>query len=156
LAVGVVFTSWTGQISIFLEGQVRALAKVLREVPLVVGYNLDRFDLEVLRGYPGVALKNVSTFDLMNVVQMEAERRISLDALAQANFDIAPWSGSKLIERWKRGDSRAVIEACVNHALIIDRLFRKVLNDGELSVPNGPGKTECISIRAPTFAEKAS
>ncbi len=127
LACAVTYSYPDGQIRLFDESSVKQLVEHLEAADLVVGYNLLRWDLNVLRGYKGVKLEQLpKIIDLCQELSYSMMMNgPSLDELYKANFGAeAGPSGFDLLKFWKQGNKLAVVEACVNDVMRMQRLFQ--------------------------------
>ena len=128
LACAVTYSYPDGQIRLFDESSVKQLVAHLKAADLVVGYNLIRWDLNVLRGYKNVNLKKLTkVIDLwLELSYSLIKNAPNLDELYQANFgEEGGPSGFDLLKLWKQGDKLAVVEACINDVLRMQRLFQR-------------------------------
>jgi DEAD/DEAH box helicase domain-containing protein len=113
LAVAVVHFPASQRLVAYREHEVRQLAQALQEVDLVIGYNLRRFDLELLRGYPGTDVDGIQAFDLFEDLQRISGRRWPLDVLAYATLDLPPaLGGDDITAMFSRGGLADCVAAC--------------------------------------------
>lgn len=83
VAVGVACLLEEGRFEVFREERVAELGELLTRATLVVGFNVKRFDYQVLAGYTGVDYgRMVPTLDLLEEVQRAIGFRVGLGALA--------------------------------------------------------------------------
>jgi DEAD/DEAH box helicase domain-containing protein len=83
VAIGVVCYLEEGRFEIFPESQVRALVEALRSASLVIGFNIRRFDYQVLSGYTGEDYsRTLPTFDLLEDLHSRLGFRIGMGHLA--------------------------------------------------------------------------
>ena len=124
-SVASTFSSSEFQLSVYLEKDVRLLAKAIKQAELVIGYNIKNFDLEVLQGYAGINLKNVKYLDLMECVKISSHKRWSLDNLLMGTFgNKTDLDGFQTIKLFKKGCIEKCIQACCNDVLSMYRLHR--------------------------------
>lgn len=111
---------------------------MLRSAALVIGYNLLRFDIPIIKGYRGVNLKGVRCRDLLVDIAEQTEERHSLASLLKVNFGLeAKASGLECIQWWQDGQVAKVVETCANDVLHIRRLHLSGAKEGFVYVP-GP------------------
>ena len=114
MSVGVTFSSARGDYRIYGERQVGDLVEELRRADLVVGFNILRFDYEVLRGYnaffdPG----QIPTLDMLVEVMKALPHRLSLDSIAHASLGVEKTSDGMQALRWFReGRLLEIAEYC--------------------------------------------
>ena len=76
ISVGVTFSTGDDQYRIYPEDKVADLVKQLMRADLVVGFNILRFDYEVLNGYTPFDLRQLPTLDLMVDLQNQLQHRL--------------------------------------------------------------------------------
>lgn len=100
MSVGVTFSTGRGDYKIYGEKQVDDLLKDLQRADLVVGFNILRFDYEVLHGYTSFDLRQLPTLDLMVDLQNKLQHRLSLDSIATATFGVEKTAEGMQAIRW--------------------------------------------------------
>src|SRR6185369_846145 len=83
-SIGVTYSIARGDYRIYGEKQVDALLTDLQRADLVVGFNVLRFDYEVLHGYTIFDMRQLPTLDMMVSMAEALQHRLSLDAIASA------------------------------------------------------------------------
>jgi DEAD/DEAH box helicase domain-containing protein len=105
----------------------------LKSADLVVGFNIRRFDYEVLRGYTFESLNSLPTLDLLEVVERGAGKRLKLDTLAQGTLGTAKSAdGLQSLKWFKAGEIERVSEYCKHDVEITRDLLRYALRHGYL------------------------
>ena len=113
MSIGVTFGTGRGDYVIYGEKQVDDLLKDLQRADLVVGFNVLRFDYEVLHGYTPFDLKQLPTLDLMVDLQNRLQHRLSLDSIATATFGVEKTAEGMQAIRWfKEGRLAEIAEYC--------------------------------------------
>jgi DEAD/DEAH box helicase domain-containing protein len=113
LAVGVTYNVETDTYSSFTEKEADVLIKTLQEADLVVGYNLLRFDYEVLRAYTDDPLSDLPTVDMLQDLYRALGWRPKLDDLAAATLGERKSADGLQAVRWFReGQLDKVIDYC--------------------------------------------
>lgn len=113
LSIGVTFSTARGDYQIYGEKQVDELLKDLQRADLVVGFNILRFDYEVLHGYTAYDLNQLPTLDLMVDLQNKLQHRLSLDSIATATFGVEKTAEGLQAIRWfKEGRLLEIAEYC--------------------------------------------
>lgn len=103
MSVGVTFSSARNAYRIYAERQVNDLIEELRRADLVVGFNIVRFDYDVLAGYtPFFDPQQVPTLDLLVELQKNLSHRLSLDAIAGATLGVLKTGDGMQALRWYR------------------------------------------------------
>ena len=113
MSVGVTFGTARGEYVIYGEKQVDDLIKDLQRADLVVGFNVLRFDYEVLHGYTSFDLSQLPTLDMMVELQNTLNHRLSLDSIATATFGVEKTAEGLQAIRWfKDGRLLEIAEYC--------------------------------------------
>jgi hypothetical protein len=113
MSLGVTFSTGRGDYRIYGEKQVDDLLKDLQRADLVVGFNIVRFDYEVLHGYTSFDLRQLPTLDLMVDLQNQLQHRLSLDSIATATLGVEKTAEGLQAIRWfKEGKLAEIAEYC--------------------------------------------
>lgn len=113
LAVGVTYHVGEGVYRTYLERDAEGLIAALREAELVVGYNLLRFDYEVLRRYTDDPLLDLPTVDMLDHIHRVLGWRLKLDDVAAATLGEGKSADGLQAVRWfRQGQLQKVIDYC--------------------------------------------
>ncbi len=113
MSIGVTFSTARGEYRIFGEKQIGDLLADLQRADLVVGFNVLRFDYEVLHGYTPFDLRQLPTLDMMVELQNTLNHRLSLDSIATATFGVEKTAEGMQAIRWfKDGRLAEIAEYC--------------------------------------------
>ncbi len=114
MSVGVTYSTARGDYQIYGERQVNELIKELQRADLVVGFNVLRFDYEVLQGHNEFFdAQQVPTLDMLVEVQKKLPHRLSLDAIAQASLGVEKTAeGMQAIHWFREGKLLEIAEYC--------------------------------------------
>lgn len=114
MSVGVTFSTADNRYEIFPEKRVDDLIRRLQRADLVVGYNVVRFDYEVLMGYTVLALpEQLRTLDLLVDIEKSAGHRLKLEDVAQGTLGVGKIAeGLDAIRWWREGRVLEVAEYC--------------------------------------------
>ncbi|MCX7872064.1 MAG: ribonuclease H-like domain-containing protein [Verrucomicrobiae bacterium] len=113
MSVGVTYSTATGKYNIYCEEDVPLLIKELMRADLVVGFNMLRFDFEVLHGYTPIDLTQLPHLDLLVELYKVAQKKLSLDALATATLGVEKTSdGIQAIKWYREGKLLEIAEYC--------------------------------------------
>jgi len=102
MSVAVTYSSATGEYHDYLESDVGDLVQELSAAGLVVGYNVLRFDYEVLRAYTLEPLDAIPTVDMLLDIYNRLGFRVSLDNVAGATLGLAKSADGLQAIRWYR------------------------------------------------------
>lgn len=113
MSLGVTYSTARGGYRIYSEQQVDRLIEELRRADLVVGFNHQRFDYEVLHGYTIFDLTQVPTLDLLVELQKILNHRLTLDSVASATFGTEKTAdGLQALKWYKEGKLMEIAEYC--------------------------------------------
>lgn len=114
MSVGVTYSTARGGYLIYGEKEVNDLIEELRRADLVVGFNHQRFDYEVLAGHnPFFDPAQVPTLDMLVDLQKTLNHRLSLDSIATATLGVEKTAEGLQAIRWYReGKLLEIAEYC--------------------------------------------
>jgi hypothetical protein len=113
MSIGVTFGTARGEYTIYGEKHVNDLLTDLQRADLVVGFNVLRFDYEVLHGYTSFDLRQLPTLDLMVDLANKLQHRLSLDAIATATLGVEKTAEGMQAIRWfQEGKLLEIAEYC--------------------------------------------
>jgi DEAD/DEAH box helicase domain-containing protein len=114
MSVGVTYSTARGEYRIYPEPRVNDLIDELRRADQVVGFNILRFDYEVLVGHNDFFdPTQVPTLDLMVELTKNLSFRLSLDSIATATLGVEKTSEGLQAIRWFReGKLLEIAEYC--------------------------------------------
>jgi DEAD/DEAH box helicase domain-containing protein len=113
MSVGVTYSTARQEYRIYAEPQVDDLLRDLQRAELVVGFNILRFDYEVLHHYTVLDLRQVPTLDMMVDLQEKLQHRLSLDSLATATLAVEKTAeGTQALDWFKQGRLFEIAEYC--------------------------------------------
>ncbi|MBI4325556.1 MAG: ribonuclease H-like domain-containing protein [Chloroflexi bacterium] len=113
MSIGVTFGVQRGEYRIYDEKHVNDLITELLRADLVIGFNILRFDYEVLHGYTVMDLRQIPTLDLLVELQKHLNHRLSLDAIAASTLGVEKTAeGLQAIEWYRQGKLLEIAEYC--------------------------------------------
>jgi len=113
LAVAVTYNAAEDVYRHYTEQEVEHLIATLRGADLVIGYNVRRFDYEVLRAYTPARLDQIPTLDMLEDLYHTLGWRPSLNAVASATLGETKSADGLQAVRWFRlGQLDKVIAYC--------------------------------------------
>lgn len=124
LAVAVLYDLKRQVYRTYLEADVHRLLLDLVMADRVVGFNIDRFDLQVLSGYTEWDLGKIRTLDMLAALHARLGFRLSLNHLAQVNLGEAKaGNGEQSLLWWKEGRVDLVEQYCRRDVEMTLRLY---------------------------------
>jgi hypothetical protein len=148
LSVGVTYSSTRGDYRIYGEKQVNDLLTDLQRADLVVGFNVLRFDYEVLHGYTAFDLTQIPTLDLMVDLANTLQHRLSLDSIATATFGVEKTAeGLQAIQWFKEGRMLELAEYCCYDVKITKLVHEYGCHHRQLHYNNRFGKKMTVPVK---------
>ncbi len=115
MSIGVTYSTAAGAYRIYGEREVNELIEELRRADLVVGFNTERFDFEVLQGHNEFFdySTQLRSLDLLVDLTKTLPHRVSLDAIATASLGVEKTADGLQALRWyKEGKLMEIAEYC--------------------------------------------
>jgi hypothetical protein len=148
LSVGVTYSTARGDYKIYGEKQVNDLLNELQRADLVVGFNILRFDYEVLHGYTPFDLTQLPTLDMLVDLQNTLNHRLSLDSIATATFGVEKTAeGLQAIEWFKQGKMLEIAEYCCYDVKITKLVHEYGVSQRQLYYNNRFGKKLAVPVK---------
>jgi len=131
----------------FLQEDIYDLIKHLRRLEMVVGFNIKKFDYQVLGGCYDFDFSSLPTLDILEHVYQHLNYRLSLDSLAKATLETQKSGDGLLALRlWKQRRIREIIEYCTSDVRITRDLFLYGRKNGYLLFTNKAGNTVRLPV----------
>jgi len=148
LSVGVTYSTARSDYRIYGEKQVNDLLNELQRADLVVGFNILRFDYEVLHGYTPFDLTQLPTLDMLVDLQNTLNHRLSLDSIATATFGVEKTAeGLQAIEWFKQGKMLEIAEYCCYDVKITKLVHEFGVANRQLHYNNRFGKKLTVPVK---------
>ena len=148
MSVGVTYNTARGGYTIYGEKQVDDLMKELQRADLVVGFNVLRFDYEVLHGYTPFDLTQLPTLDMLVDLTATLNHRLSLDSIATATFGVEKTAeGLQAIEWFKQGKLMEIAEYCCYDVKITKLVHEYGVANRQLHYNNRFGKKLTVPVK---------
>ena len=108
----------------YLEADVTNLIDHLKQLDLVIGFNIKKFDYRVLSGYSDFHFQRLPTLDLLEKVHARLGFRLSLDHLAKETLGaVKSADGLQALRWWKQGKIREIVTYCRQDVKITRDLY---------------------------------
>jgi len=147
MALAVTFNDVTGQYRTYREEDVRDLLIDLLTADRVVGYNIDRFDLGVLRGYTDRDLSRVRTLDMLSVIYSKLGFRLKLSDVGEATLGVGKsGDGLQSLQWWKEGKIDLIEQYCRRDVELTRDLFLFGRNNGYLLYRDRAGRAVRLPV----------
>jgi len=131
----------------YTEADAPKLIADLKAAQLVVGFNVKRFDYEVLRPYAGKKLI-VPTVDLLEDIYSVLGFRVSLDSVAAATLGHSKSAdGLQAVKWFKQGQLPKVIEYCKQDVIVTRDLYLFGQQHKHVNYRDKFGKVRQVPVR---------
>lgn len=132
----------------FMEYHVSSLIEHLKTFDLIIGFNIRRFDYQVLRGYTNFDFRTLPTLDILEEIHKRLGYRLSLDHLAQITLGKQKnGSGIQALQWWKQGRIREIVEYCKMDVELTKDLFLYGREKGYLIFKNKAGNEVRVPVK---------
>ncbi|MFQ5699538.1 MAG: DEAD/DEAH box helicase [Myxococcota bacterium] len=121
VALAVVWQAGAARFETYLEDRSESLVEALLAAPLVIGFNVRRFDYQVLSAYSPRPLEEALTFDLLEDLHARLGFRISLQHLAECTLGRSKTADGLQSLEWFREGKLDLIETYCREDVAITR-----------------------------------
>lgn len=147
MACAVTLALDTGAFRRYLEPEVDELLADLRAASLIVGFNVQRFDYEVLRPYAGRPLK-LPTVDLLADIYRTLGFRLSLDSVAGATLGQTKSADGMLAVKWFReGQIEKLLDYCQQDVQVTRDLYEYGRMHKHVKYRDKFGRVKQVAVR---------
>jgi DEAD/DEAH box helicase domain-containing protein len=131
----------------FLENQIPRFVEHLQSFDLVVGFNIKRFDYQVLKGYTDFDFTKLANLDILEEVKKQLGFRLSLNHLASATLGAHKTAdGLQALQWWNQGKILEIIAYCRQDVKITGDLYRYGIQNRYLLYTNKDQQTLRIPV----------
>lgn len=136
----------TNQYLSFREEEFSKLFPKLEKASMIIGFNLNKFDLPVLAPYYLGKMSQFKTLDILDEVEKAIGFRVSLDNIAQETLGKKKTGyGFMAIDYFRNGEWEKLINYCLDDVRITRELYEFGLKNNKLYFNDFRGKKE-ISV----------
>lgn len=133
LSVAGVFSYTDNSFLTFAENEMPTFENLLKKTDLIIGFNIDHFDLPVLQKYLSVDLSKIPTLDIMNEVISKMGHRVSLDDLVSNTLgERKSANGFMAVQYWREGRMNELKKYCLDDVRLTRDLYEHGLKNGEI------------------------
>jgi DEAD/DEAH box helicase domain-containing protein len=109
---------------IFEEKEIPQLEERLRQVDLVIGFNIKGFDLPVLEPYLLAAISDIPVFDMLEEIVKVRGHRVTLESLAVGTLASSKsGKGLDAVRFFQEGNLEALKKYCLDDVRITKEVF---------------------------------
>jgi DEAD/DEAH box helicase domain-containing protein len=147
LSAAVTYSSADETFRHYTEETVAELIADLKAADLVVGFNVLRFDYEVLRAYTDDPLDGIPTVDMLDHIHKRLGFRVSLDNLAGATLKAAKSADGLQAVRWyKEGRMQEILDYCQQDVEVTRQLYEYGQQNKHLKYQNRRYQTKLVAV----------
>ncbi|MBI4919997.1 ribonuclease H-like domain-containing protein [Candidatus Azambacteria bacterium] len=133
LSVAGVYSYSDNKFLTFTEKEMPAFENLLKRTDLIIGFNIDHFDLPVLKKYLSIDLAKIPTLDIMAEFVSVAGHRVSLDDLVGNTLGKRKsGNGLAAVDYWRQGRMDELKKYCLDDVRLTKDLYEHCLKNGEL------------------------
>ena len=138
----------------FIESEMPAFENLLKKTDLIIGFNINHFDLPVLKKYLSIDLNRIPTLDIMTEVVNTMGHRTSLDDLVVNTLGKRK-SGSGLlaVDYFRQGRMDELKKYCLDDVRLTRDLYEHGLKHGEIKFTARDANLPYIKILKVDFAK---
>lgn len=127
----------SGEMLSFFEHNLKELFPLLEKADVVVGFNIDNFDMPTLTPYYSGDITKIPTLDVMARIKNSSGHRIGLNAVAQATLGIGKsGDGLDAINYYKSGNLAALEKYCLQDVAVTRDVYDYGLSKGLVKFHN--------------------
>ena len=150
VSCAVLFDSKTNAYFRFSEPEVPLLLQRLLAADLVIGFNICRFDYQVLNAYATKSLQWLPTLDLLQNIRSRLGYYLSLDHLAGATLGVhKTGNGLQAVHWWKEGKLEKIMDYCQEDVALTLGLYLHGRDNGHILFRNKSRKLVHLAVDWP-------
>ncbi len=147
MSLGVTYSTARDEYKIYPESKVEGLIQELMRADLVIGFNNQRFDYEVLHAYTILDLGQIPTLDLMVDLQKIVNHRLSLDAIATSTLGVEKTAeGLQAIKWFREGNMMDIAQYCCYDVKITKLVHEFGCKNKQLFYKNRFGALQTVTV----------
>ena len=133
LSVAGVFSYADNVFLTFTEPEIPAFEDLLKKTDLIIGFNINHFDLPILQKYLSLDISKIPTLDIMNEVVGAMGHRVSLDDLVSNTLGKRKSAnGLMAVQYWREGRLDELKKYCLDDVRLTRDLYEHGLKNGEI------------------------
>lgn len=129
--------SQKGEMQSYFEKDLPQLFPLLERADLVVGFNIDSFDMPTFIPYYRADISKIPTLDVMDRIKKSTGHRIGLDAVAKETLGAGKTGdGLDAIRFYKSGNLEALKKYCLRDVEVTRDVYDYGLKNGKIKFRN--------------------
>ncbi len=126
-----------GEMQSYYEADLPKLFPILEQADVVIGFNIDGFDMPTFTDYYQGDINRIPTLDLMGRIKTSAGHRIGLDAVAQETLGIGKTGdGLDAIKYYQTGQLDKLRDYCLQDVAVTRDVYDFGLQKGFVKFKN--------------------
>lgn len=118
------------------ESELDAVGEILKDVSVLIGFSISRFDLPVMAKHYEFDLFTIPRIDLLDEIEILSGKRVSLDVLSKANLGIGKVGhGLEAGNLYHQGKINELKSYCLHDVKLTKELYDLARKQGYLMVP---------------------
>lgn len=147
----------TGQLLSFFENDLAKLFSLIERADVVIGFNIDGFDMPTLSAYYQADIKKIPTLDLLSRIKTSVGHRISLDAVAKETLGLGKiGDGLDAIRYYHNGDFSSLEKYCLEDVKLTRDIYDYGLKNGTVKFRNKWNRLIKAPVDFTFIAQKAN
>ena len=148
MSVAVTWNSDDGTFRRYEETEVSSLLDELNSAGLIVGFNVLRFDYEVLSAYTRQPLRRLPTVDMLAHLHRKLGFRVSLDNVAGATLNLRKsGDGLDALRWWREGRIDQLFTYCEQDVEVTRRVFEFGRQNGYVRIADRRSGKRTVRVR---------
>lgn len=117
----------------FTENEMPRLQNLLEKTSLIIGFNINHFDLPILQKYISLNLSKIPSLDIMEEVVRNIGHRVNLDDLLINTLNAKKSANGLLaVQYWREGRLDELKKYCLDDVRLTRDLYEHGLKNGEI------------------------
>ncbi len=126
-----------GQMLSFFEDDMSELFPILEKADVVIGYNIDGFDMPAMAPYYSGDITKIPTLDIMDKIKDSFGHRIKLDSVAKETLGIGKiGDGLDAVKYYRHGQLDKLKEYCLQDVKVTRDVYDYGLRNGLVKFRN--------------------
>ncbi|MEA2056233.1 MAG: ribonuclease H-like domain-containing protein [Patescibacteria group bacterium] len=130
-----------GEMKSFFENDLPDLFPLLEKAGVVIGYNIDGFDMPALAPYYNGDIEAIPTLDVMDRIKDSCGHRIKLDSVAKETLGVGKiGDGLDAIKYYTNGQLEKLKKYCIQDVRVTRDVYDYGIKKGEIKFRNKWGR----------------
>jgi len=141
ISIAVVYDYKDRMLKAFFEKELGSLFTLLENASIIIGYNINSFDMAVLQGYYPGNISQFKTFDILEDIRALLGRRLALNDVVSATLNKGKSGhGLQAIEFYKEGQLDKLKQYCMDDVSLTQELLEYGVSEKKIYYLSASGK----------------